>query len=131
MTKEEILASYLNESPYGGTIYGIEEAQSFFNKSASEITLRKTTAALPSNHLSPYGNNFNLLENGLDLYSNNADQRLYHEEYNEALEQEVEFQPQVISGIRAPHFVMYIREQLVEMYGEQALTDRGYQLLLP
>jgi len=36
MPKEEILAHYLNESPYGGTIYGVEEAsQSFFGKPAS------------------------------------------------------------------------------------------------
>ena len=33
LTKEEILSHYLNESPYGGTIYGVEEAsQAFFCK---------------------------------------------------------------------------------------------------
>jgi len=40
LTKEEILAHYLNESPYGGTIYGVEEASlSFFGKRASDVTL--------------------------------------------------------------------------------------------
>ena len=33
MSKEDILAMYLNEAPYGGAIYGIQEAsQSYFGK---------------------------------------------------------------------------------------------------
>jgi penicillin-binding protein 1A len=40
LTKEQILTIYLNESPYGGTIYGVEEAsRAYFKKSASEINL--------------------------------------------------------------------------------------------
>ena len=40
MTKDQILEAYLNESPYGGTIYGIEEAsQAFFAKSARELSI--------------------------------------------------------------------------------------------
>ena len=39
-TKDEILQMYFNEIPYGSVIYGIEAAaQSFFGKSAKDITL--------------------------------------------------------------------------------------------
>jgi 1A family penicillin-binding protein len=136
LTKDEILSVYLNESPYGGTIYGVEEAaQAFFGKSAADVSLAEAAyiAALPQapTYLSPYGNNrgdldsrkntvlVRMLENGLI----NAD------EYNEAKAAEVTFLPQAISGIRAPHFVMYIREQLVTEFGEEALAERGLRVI--
>ncbi|MCA9361584.1 penicillin-binding protein [Candidatus Kaiserbacteria bacterium] len=136
LTKDEILSFYLNESPYGGTIYGVEEAsQAFFGKSAKDVTLAEAAyiAALPQapTYLSPYGNNRDALEarkqrvldRMLDLGFINQD------EHKEASETEVEFQSQVISGIRAPHFVMYIRDLLTEKYGEEALAEKGYRVI--
>src|SRR5690606_25260391 len=38
--KDEILTLYLNEIPYGGNIYGIEEAaQAFFGKTAEDLDI--------------------------------------------------------------------------------------------
>ena len=38
--KEKILEYYLNEAPYGGTVYGIQEAsKTYFNKNAADLTL--------------------------------------------------------------------------------------------
>lgn len=136
LTKDEILTYYLNESPYGGTIYGVEEAaQSFFGVPAAEVTLPQAAylAALPQapTRLSPYGQNLELLENRKNLVLRRMRDLSFisPEEYEEALNTEVEFQPQAISGIRAPHFVIYIREQLTEMYGEEALAERGYRII--
>ena len=40
MPKEKILEAYLNENPYGGNVYGIEEAaKTYFNKSSQDLTL--------------------------------------------------------------------------------------------
>src|ERR1700743_2200654 len=40
MSKNEIIETYLNETSYGGTIYGVEEAsQEFFGKSAKDVDL--------------------------------------------------------------------------------------------
>lgn len=136
LTKDEILSIYLNESPYGGTIYGVEEAAgSFFGKKASEVNLAEAAylAALPQapTYLSPYGNN----RADLDSRKNNVlDRMLVNElitadEYNEAKDVQVEFLPQAITGIRAPHFVMYVREQLVEQFGEEALAERGFRVI--
>ncbi|OGG65366.1 hypothetical protein A3I99_02840 [Candidatus Kaiserbacteria bacterium RIFCSPLOWO2_02_FULL_45_11b] len=136
LSKDEILSIYLNESPYGGTVYGVEEAsQSFFGKSAADVTLAEAAylASLPQlpTFYSPYGNN----KASLDERKNLVLQRMLvkgfitEEEYNEAKDATVEFQPQALTGIRAPHFVMFIREYLAEKYGEEALAEKGLKVI--
>lgn len=135
LSKDEILYHYLNESPYGGTIYGVEEAsQSFFGKSASEVSLLEAAylAALPQapTRLSPYGNNRELLEKRVDHVLQKMLENGFIDKntYEENIDAEAEFEPQSVSSIRAPHFVMYIKEQLVDLYGEEALTERGLRV---
>ena len=136
LSKEEILSHYLNESPYGGTIYGIEEAsQAFFGKSAKDVTLPEAAylSALPQapTYLSPYGNNRYSLDKRqkLVLERMKINGFITEEEYQEAIATEVEFLAQAVTGIRAPHFVMYVREQLVEQYGEEALAEKGMRVI--
>lgn len=136
MTKEEILNVYLNESPYGGTIYGVEEAsRSFFGKSASDVTLGEAAyiAALPQRptYFSPYGQH----RADLDARQKRVLERMNKlgfitdEEYEQAKNEEVRFMPSSNTGIRAPHFVMYVRDQLVERYGEEGLATRGLKVI--
>ena len=134
-TKDEILEIYLNESPYGGTIYGIEEAsRAFFNTSAKDLTIGEAAylAAIPQapTYLSPHGNNKDALDarqkTVLDKMRTNG--FITVEEYEAAKTEEVEFESQIVSGIKAPHFVMYVREQLAEKYGEEALAERGFKV---
>lgn len=136
LSKDEILSHYLNESPYGGTIYGVEEAsQAFFGKSAKDLSLPEASylAALPQapTRLSPYGNNRDQLDarHQLVLKRMLVNGFITQEEYDAAKDVEVTFQPQAVTGIRAPHFVMYIREQLVAKYGEEALSDKGFRVI--
>lgn len=136
LSKDQILGHYLNESPYGGTIYGVEEAsQAFFGKSAKDITLPEAAylASLPQapTYLSPYGNHKDALDRRAQLVLKRMEINgfITQEEYQEASNVEVEFQPQAVTGIRAPHFVMYVREQLVEKYGEEALAERGFRVI--
>lgn len=136
LTKEEILGYYLNESPYGGTIYGVEEASlAFFGKSARDLNLREASylAALPQapTRLSPYGNNRPLLDARANLVLDRMLENKFitQAEYDQARGEEMVFEPQAVTGIRAPHFVMYIREQLVERYGEEALAERGFRVI--
>ncbi|MBP6924294.1 MAG: penicillin-binding protein [Candidatus Pacebacteria bacterium] len=135
-TKDEILEIYLNESPYGGTIYGIEEAsRAFFNTSAKDLTIGEAAylAAIPQapTYLSPYGNNRDALDARQKLVLEKMRQNGYItvEEYEAAKVEVVEFEPQIVSGIKAPHFVMYIREILAEKYGEEALAERGLKVV--
>src|SRR3990167_9757684 len=60
-SKEQILNTYLNETAYGGTIYGVEEAsQYYFGVSAKDVDLAQAAyiAALPQapTYYSPHGN---------------------------------------------------------------------------
>lgn len=135
-TKEEILELYLNESPYGGNIYGIEEASNmFFNKSASNVTLAESAylSALPQapTFYSPYGNNKNELEERKNLVLNRMFENgfITEIEYKNALAEKVEFKPQNTTGIKAPHFVFYIIDYLENKYGRRAVEERGFKVI--
>ena len=136
LSKEEILALYLNEAPYGGSIYGIEEASmSFFGKHAEEITLAEAAylAALPQapTRYSPYGTHSDLLEDRKNLILRKmlALGSIAQEEYDRAMEEKVDFLPPQEKGIRAPHFVMFVKQLLVDQYGEEALNEGGLRVI--
>lgn len=136
LSKEEILNHYLNESPYGGTIYGVEEAAgSFFGKSAKDLGLVESAylAALPQapTYFSPYGPNRDALEERKNkvLRQMQANGFITEEEYRAALEEDVDFEPQVATGIRAPHFVFYVRDYLTRKYGDESLAERGFKVI--
>lgn len=136
LTKEEILSHYLNESPYGGTIYGVEEAsQSFFGKPATDVTLGEAAylAALPQRPttLSPYGPNKDALDERKDLVLERMLENgfISKEEYDGAKSEVVTFRPQISTGIKAPHFVFYIRDYLTARYGEEFFGERGLRVI--
>lgn len=135
LSKDEILNIYLNEAPYGGSIYGVEEAsQAFFNKPASEVTLAEAAylAALPKapTYYSPHGNHQEELENRKEvILSRMHDLGFISEsEYETAKTAEVTFEPRNAEGIQAPHFVMYVREKLEERYGRRAVAEEGFRV---
>ncbi len=136
LTKDQILELYLNESPYGGTLYGVEEAsQAFFGKPASDVTVAEAAylAALPQapTYYSPYGNNREALEDRKNVVL--ARMRdidfITEDEYARAKDETVTFEPQALSGIRAPHFVFYVREQLEREFGRRALEESGWRII--
>lgn len=136
LTKDQILETYLNEAPYGGTIYGVEEAsRAFFNKSAKDLTLAEAAylAAIPQapTYFSPYGSHKDALDarQQLVLDRMRLNGFITVDEYEAAKQEEIEFSQQALSGIRAPHFVMYIREQLAERYGEEAISTQGLRVI--
>ncbi len=136
MTKDEILGLYLNEVPYGGSVYGIEEAsQTFFDKRSNDLTLSEAAylAALPQapTFYSPYGNNKNKLDERKNLVLSRMleENFITQDEYREALNEEITFQPRADFGIKAPHFVFYVIEQLESKYGKRALEEGGFKVV--
>ena len=133
MGKEEILSLYLNESPYGGTVYGVEEAsQRFFNKSAKDVTLAESAylAALPQapTFYSPYGQNKEKLDERKNVVLNRMVELNFitAEEAEKAKKEQVVFIPrEEKGGIKAPHFVEYVRSYLENKYGKEALETGG------
>ncbi|MBI4133248.1 transglycosylase domain-containing protein, partial [Candidatus Uhrbacteria bacterium] len=135
-TKEQILHTYLNETSYGGTIYGVEEAsQYYFGVDAKDIDLAQSAylAALPQapTRLSPYGNNKDQLDarKNLVLRKMREIDSISEEEYQDALSEEVKFRDEREAGIKAPHFVFYIREYLEERYGAETVANGGLKAI--
>ncbi|MBM5789776.1 hypothetical protein FJZ23_01685 [Candidatus Parcubacteria bacterium] len=131
-SKDEILQIYFNEIPYGSTYYGIEAAaQNFFGTSAGKLTLAQaaTLAALPK---------------APTTYINNPDRLLARRNYILGVMEELEFITQKqkdeatkedtslkarLTGINAPHFVLYVKEQLEELYGQRAVEEGGLNVI--
>ena len=135
LSKEEILALYLNETPYGGNLYGIEEAsQAFFGTSADTLSIAEAAylASLPQapTFYSPYGNNRDKLEERKNLVLSRMRESgfITDEEYNDAKDEVVEFKPQEDTGIKAPHFVFFIEEYLEQKYGKRAVDEEGFKV---
>lgn len=135
-SKEEILSMYLNEIPYGGVIYGVEEAsQTFFGKKSSDVTLAEAAylAAIPKapTFYSPYGKNWDRLEERKNLVLKEMleDGSLNEEEYEAAKAEKVSFLPKSDSGIRAPHFVFYVIDYIKKKYGEEAISTGGLRIV--
>ena len=134
-SKDEILNLYLNQVPYGPTIYGVESAAvAYFDKSAKDIDLNEavTLAALPKapSYYSPWGSHRDDLKNRKNFIIGRMRELGYIDE-EQALgvpEELPEIQPQSETGIRAPHFAITVQEYLREKYGEDALRTGGLKV---
>ena len=129
-SKEEILEMYFNQVPYGGTAWGAEAAaQTYFGKSVNQLSLAESAflAGLPQapTTYSPYGNTPNLWKNRQkDVLERMVDLKfITKSEANNALNEKLVFKPNQ-NNIKAPHFVMYIKDLLIQKYG-LPIVERG------
>ncbi len=136
MTKDAILAIYLNEMPYGGTMYGVEEAsQSFFGHPASDVTLAEAAylAAIlqAPTYYSPYGNNREALDRRQKLVLNRMKSlgMISQAEHEAAQAEKITFLSRGDGSIRAPHFVMMVKEYLTNKYGEDEVINGGFKVI--
>lgn len=135
-SKDEILAMYLNQIPYGSNAYGIEAAaKTFFGKSAKELTLDESAliAALPQapSYYSPYGSHTDSLKIRQEYALKQMEKLGYitNEQLGEFKNADVlsKIKP-FQESINAPHFVMYVKEYLEKTYGEQAVEQGGLKV---
>ncbi len=128
-SKDKILEMYLNTVPYGGTAWGIETAaEKYFGKSIKDVTLAEAAilAGLPQapTVYSPFGAHpERALERQKEVLRRmTEDEHITKEQAQDAANEHIEYKQE--TGIKAPHFVMYVKEKLVETYGE-SLVERG------
>ncbi|MBD3244472.1 MAG: PBP1A family penicillin-binding protein [Candidatus Moranbacteria bacterium] len=132
--KDEILEMYLNQIPYGSNAYGIEAAaQTYFEKNAKDLTLDESAllVALPKapSALSPYGNNIDRLIERKNWILD----RMYEEGFITDQQRKEAQETKTLEKIKppktqinAPHFVMYVKQLLVEDYGyEEEFIEKG------
>jgi peptidoglycan glycosyltransferase len=134
-SKPEILELYLNEIYYGNLAYGIEAAaQTYFDKSARDLSLAEASllAGLPQapRELDP-------------LDPSRADEVKQRQRYvldrmveqgfvssaeaDRAYRQDLPFKQQSVS-LRAPHFVNYVRQELVTRFGAERVARGGLHI---
>lgn len=129
-SKDQILEMYFNQVPYGGTAWGIESAaQTYFHKSVANLSLNEAAllAGLPAapTEYSPFGNHPEkaFIRQKEVLRRMAEDGVITKEQMNDALATPIHFATPRVS-IRAPHFIMYVKQLLEERYGSR-LVERG------
>lgn len=135
-SKDEILTFYLNEIPYGSNNYGVEAtSQSFFGKKAKDLTLAESAylSALPKapTYYSPYGEHREEFENRKNFILERMRNLNFisEEEFQKAKNEQVVFANRPEEGIKAPHFMMFIRGQLIKKYGEETVEKGGLKVI--
>ncbi|PIP04657.1 penicillin-binding protein [candidate division WWE3 bacterium CG23_combo_of_CG06-09_8_20_14_all_40_14] len=139
-SKDDILKMYLNEAPYGGTAYGVEAAsQYYFSKSSKDLTLAESAliAGLPQSpsYYSPFGANPEnatarqhyvlwLMKTRGWVEKDGVRHFITEEEYAAAREEVLKY-ASINHGIKAPHFVMYVKSLLSRRYNENIVENSG------
>lgn len=132
-SKDKILEMYLNQVPYGGSSYGIEEAsKTYFGKNAKELTITEAAllAGLPQapSLYSPYINPEAALIRRNDVLAAMKNQGYIDEK------SKIEYQASKIevlppkTSIKAPHFVFYAKNLLENYYGIKTVEEGGLKV---
>ncbi|MBN1618737.1 transglycosylase domain-containing protein [Candidatus Dojkabacteria bacterium] len=146
LSKDEILQMYMNEIPLGGTNYGYEAAaKSYFDKDVSELTLAESAmlAGLiqaPGAYSPLFGSEpEKAIERQNYVLDQMWDNRDYIREESKKHGEELVITEDMIKqaksevlqyadvqiDIEAPHFVFYVKDQLIQEYGIDRVERGG------
>jgi len=132
-SKDEILEMYFNQTPYGGIMWGVESAaRGIFDKNVKDLSLAEAAliAGLPGSptKYSPFAHP-DAAKNRQELVLKRMEELKYisKEEYEKAIKEELNYKLNR-NEINAPHFVFYVREQLIEKYGIKKVTEGGLKV---
>ena len=129
LSKDEILALYLNQINYGGMAYGVEAAsQTYFGKPASELLLPECAliAGLPQSPgaYNPFTNPELAKERqGVVLGLMERNGFISHDERVSAESTPLSFNPAPYP-LEAPHFIWIIKDQIDRLISQGALNPK-------
>lgn len=134
-SKNQILTMYLNQVGYGGSAYGIEAAaETYFGKHASNLSLAEAAmlAGLPSapTVYSPFGAHPELAKEREKQVLEAMVKQNYITSFaaESAFSESLKLAP-IETSIKAPHFVMYVKDYLVKKYGLRAVEQGGLSVI--
>lgn len=134
-SKDQILEMYLNDVGYGGTAVGVQAAaQIYFNKDVKDLNLAQSAflAGLPQSPTtySPFSGNKYYLDRTKEVLSAMVNQGYINQKQADSafLEIKRETFTESNTGIKAPHFVFYIKQALIKQFGEQAVESGGLRV---
>lgn len=136
-TKDQILGLYLNESPYGGRRNGVESAaQTYFGKSSKDLNLSECAllAAIPNNpsvynpyniegHKALVARQHKVLDMMVDM--NYITKEEAEKAKKVAIIDQVKPLADQLADIKAPHFVLMVRDQLEKSLGKTVVGEGG------
>lgn len=134
-SKSQILEMYLNQTPYGGTSYGVEAAsQAYFGKHAKDLDLAESAllAGLPQapTQFSPFGAH---PEEGKDrqieVLQAMQDSGYITKTQEQTAEKEDLKYKKFTNEIEAPHFVLYVKDLLIAKYGQKLVEEGGLKVV--
>lgn len=138
--KEQILTMYLNEVPYGSNTAGAEAAaRTYYGKPAKDLTIAEaaTLAAIPKSptYYSPYGTHIQQLINRRNYVLDRMVDigKITAEEAKKAKEEDTTTLGTKVKprrdNILAPHFAMYVLEEVAARYGEEKIQKEGLKII--
>lgn len=135
-SKDEILQMYLNEAPYGGTAWGVSAAaQQYFGKEVKDLNLTESVilAGIPQapSHYSPFSSTpksyvTRAREVARRMREDGVIDATLEKQVDDSLDS-VEFK-RGSNRIKAGHFVMYVKQELEEMFGSGVLDSGGLKV---
>lgn len=135
-SKDEILLMYLNESPYGGTAWGVGSAsEQYFGKAVRDLNLTESVilAGLPQRPsvYSPFSSTPKayVARSGHVLNRMLEDGYIDRETLTKTIEEVKNYQfYQNSTKLVAPHFVFWIKDILSQKYGENMAEGGGLKV---
>lgn len=131
--KDQILEMYMNQVPYGGSAYGIEEAsKTFFGKSAKDLTVSEAAllAGLPQSPTkrSPFTDPASAISRRDQVLLAMKEMDFITEtEYVASINTTHAFR-QPVTQIQAPHFVFYTKDILETNLSDVEIDTVGYNV---
>ncbi len=131
--KDQILEMYFNQTPYGGTLWGIQAAaHGIFNKDVKDLTLAESAllAGLPGSptYYSPFTHP-DLAKKRQELVLARMEElKMITPQQREAADQEKLKYYLKKDTIKAPHFVFYVKDQLIDSYGIKRVNQGGLRV---
>ena len=135
--KDQIIALYLNESPYGGRRNGVESAaQTYFGKTAKDLTLAECAflAAIPNQPglYNPYNiqGNDALISRQHKVLDGMVEMKYITKEESDAAKKvaildTLKPESDRYANIKAPHFISMVQRQLEQKLGKATVGQGG------
>jgi len=135
-SKDEILLMYLNEAPYGGASWGVGSAVAqYFNKPVKDLDLAESAILAGFPQLPSVYSPFSKTPTAYIDRTAHVLKRMVEDGYisqdasDKALEEAKNYKFNTDNSQNlAPHFVYWIKDQLVEKYGENVIETGGLKI---
>lgn len=132
-SKNDILLMYLNEAPYGGTAVGVKTAaEHYFDKPVKDLSLIQSAILAGLPQFPSYYSPFTGTEGAYKDRTAHVLRRMREEGFiTPAQESEARKHMDTMTfasggtSLRAPHFVSYIKELLIDRFGEKIVNAGG------